>query len=231
MKLQSTFLVLLTIVCFLFAGCSHQQEKVIPKTNSVNPLAWVDTVRFNSNLTDKQWGQVYFARNNEENYENLTDTARIALRFSWYRSFHHYVVVRVENRPEIRDSSGTRKLYEEWFALYKENVSRLNHDCPVKKGERCFGKPFPYVHQQQVGLLETNKTPPVVQKLEVMKFWQMQRNYNSGPHTDGSDWTLEVYYKGKYKVVSVDVKNHPVKDLCLEMLKLTGYKIKKNEVY
>lgn len=199
--------------------------------NSVNPLAWVDTVHFNSTLTDKQWGQVYFARNNEEDYEKLTDTTRIALRFSWYRSFHHYVVVRIENRPEIRDSSGTRKLYEEWFALYKENLSRLNHDCPVKKGEKCFGKPFPYVHQQQVALLETNKTPLVVKKLKAMKFWQMQRNYSTGPHADGSDWTLEVYYKGKYKVVSVDVEKHPVKDLCLEMLRLTGYKIKKNEVY
>lgn len=231
MKLQFALLALLTITCFFSAGCSYQQEKLIPKTNSVNPLAWIDTVRFNSNLNSKQWGQVYFARNNEEDYEKLTDTARIALRFSWYRSFHHYVVVRVENRPEIYDSNGTRKLNEEWFALYKEDISRLNHDCPVRKGERCFGKPFPHMHQQQVALLETNKMPLVVQKLEAIKFWQMQHKYMSGPHTDGSDWTLEVYYKGKYKAISVDVKNYPVKDLCLEMLKLTGYKIKKDEVY
>ena len=200
--------------------------------NGVNPLAWIDTVRFNSNLTQAQWQQVYFFRNNEEDYEKLIDTARIVLRFSWWRAFHPYVVVRVENRPEIRDSSGVRKLYEEWFALYKGDISRLNHDCPVEKDGKCFGKPLPFIHQQHVVLLKANEIPHIVKELDAMRFWQMKPSYNSRtPHTDGSNWTLEVFYKGKYKVVTTDIPNKSIKRLCLEMLTMSGYKPKANGIY
>ena len=228
MKWQSA---LLMVYCGLSLACSQQPKVEKAKTNGVNPLAWIDTVRFNSNLTQAQWQQVYFVRNNEEDYEKLTDTARIALRFSWWRAFHHYVVVRVENRPEIRDSSGVRNLYEEWFALYKENIQRLNHDCPVQKDGKCFGRPLPYVHQQNVVLLKENVMPHVVGELNAIGFWQMKPVNNSPPHTDGSSWTLEVFYKGKYKVVTTDMPNEPFKKLCLEMVKMSGYKPKPEEIY
>lgn len=232
MKLQSAFLVLLTIICFLFAGCSHQQEKIIPKTNSVNPLAWVDTVRFDSNLTKAQRKQVYLVRNNEEDYEKLKDTSRIALRFFWWRAFHPYLVVRVENRPEVYGSNGVNKLYEEWFALSKEDITRLNHDCPINKNDKCFGKPFPFVHKQNVVLLKANEIPMVVKQLDDIKFWQMKSVYNSpGFHTDGSSWTLEVFYKGKYKIVTTDIPNESIKKICLKMLKSSGYKVKPDEIY
>jgi len=229
---MKSYSALLIIICGVFIACAPQQKSEVAKPNGVNPLAWIDTVRFNSNLTVAQGRQVYLVRNNEEDYEKLTDTARIALRFSWWRAFHPYIVVRVENRPEVYDSSGVRKLYEEWFALSKENIMRLNHDCPVRRGDKCFGKPFPFVHQQKVVLLKTNETPSVVKQLDAMGFWQMKSEYNSpGIHTDGSNWTLEVFYKGKYKVVTTDIPNESIKQLCLEMLKMSGYKLKANEIY
>ena len=192
--------------CGFFVACVPQQKLKSVNSNGVNSLAWIDTVRFNSNLTDAQRKQVYLVRNNEEDYEKLNDTARIALRFFWWRAFHPYLVVRIENRPEVYDSSGVRKLYEEWFALSKEDVARLNHDCPVRKGDKCFDKPFPFVHQQRVVLLKINEIPSVVKQLDAIKFWQMNSEYNSpGMHTDGSNWTLEVFYKGKYKAVSTDI--------------------------
>lgn len=221
----------LGIASACFIACSPQQPSKIVKTNGVNPLAWIDTVRFNSNLTEAQRQQVYFVRNNEEDYEKLTDTARIALRFSWWRAFHPYVVVRVENRPEIRDSSGVHKLYEEWLALYKENITRLNHDCPVQKDGKCFGKPLPFLHQQNVVMLKANEVPHIVRQLDAMGFWQMKPAYESGPHTDGSSWTLEVFYKGRYKVVTTNIPNDSVKQLCLEMLRISNYKAKANEIY
>ena len=223
---------LLVTICGLFVACVPQQKLESVNSNGVNPLAWTDTVRFNSNLTDAQRKQVYLVRNNEEDYEKLNDTARIALRFFWWRAFHPYLVVRVENRPEVYDSSGVRKLYEEWFALSKENVARLNHDCSVRKGDKCFDKPFPFVHQQRVALLKINEMPSVVKQLDAIKFWQMNSEYNSpGIHTDGSNWTLEVFYKGKYKVVSTDIPNESIKKICLEMLKASGYKTKSDEIY
>ena len=65
-----------------------------------------------------------------------------------------------------------------------------------------------------------------------MGFWQMKPSYNSiVPHTDGSDWTLEIFYKGKYKTVTTNIPNKSIKRLCLEMLKVSGYKPKANEIY
>ena len=223
---------LLIFVCGAFVACAPQQKPEIIKTNGINLLAWIDTVRFNSNLTEAQSKQVYFVRNNEEDYEKLTDTARIALRFSWWRAFHPYMVVSIENRPEIRDSSGVRKLYEEWFALYKQDITRLNHDCPVEKDGKCFGKPLPFIHQQNVILLKSNEVPQIIKELDAMGFWQMKPTYNSQvSHIDGSDWTLEVFYKGKYKLVTTNIPNKSIKRLCLEMLKMSGYKPKANEIY
>ena len=223
---------LLFVFCFLFVGCSQKPKAGKAKTDGVNSLAWVDTVRFNSSLTDVQRKQVYSVRNNEEDYEKLTDTARIALRFFWWRAFHPHVVVRVENRPEIRDSSGVRKLYEEWFALYKVDISRLNHDCPVEKNGKCFGKPFPFIYQQHVVLLKPNAVPYIIKELSAIGFWHMKPVHNPRPpSTDGSSWTLEVFYKGKYKEVTTDMPNEPIKKLCLEMVKMSGYKPKPNEVY
>ncbi len=59
----------------------------------------------------------------------------------------------------------------------------------------------------------------------------MKPEYNRGIHTDGSNWILEVYYKGRYKQVEVDLSAHPVKDVCLEMLRLTGKKLDPKEIY
>ena len=229
MRINASFLV---VIFGLFLACTPQQEHEVVKTNGVNPLAWIDTVRFNSKLTSEQSKQVYLVRNNEEDYEKLTDTARVALRFSWWRAFNPYLVVRVENRPEIRDSSGVRRLYEEWFALYKEDIRRLNHDCPVEENGKCSGKALPFVHQQNIVLLKANQAPHVVSELNALGFWQMKSEYNSpGIQTDGSSWTLEVFYKGKYKVVTTDIPNDSIKRLCLEMLRMSGYKPKTNQIY
>ena len=223
---------LLVTICGLFVACVPQQKLESVNSNGVNPLAWIDTVRFNSNLTHVQRKQVYLVRNNEEDYEKLTDTARIALRFFWWRAFHPCVVVRVENRPEIRDSSGVRKLYEEWFAPYKEDISRLNHDYPVEKGDRCFGKPFPFIHQQHVVLLGHNEVPHIIEELGASGFWQMKPVHSAGPpSTDGSSWTLEVFYKGKHKEITTNMPNEPIKKICLEMVKMSGFEPKPDEIY
>ena len=204
-------------------SCSEQRESRIIVVKPDTSIAWIDTVRFNSKLTDAQRKQVYLVRNNEESYKTLTDTNRIMLRFYWYRSFHPYVVVRLKNRPEVYDSSGVRKIYTEWFALYKEDISRLNHDCPVRIKNRCTGKPYPFVHQKHVELLKVNHTPVVLNALDSIGFWEMKPSYEEGPHTDGSSWTLEVYYKGKYKQVLTDQEQNPIKGICLKMLELEQF--------
>jgi len=42
---------------------------------------------------------------------------------------------------------------------------------------------------------------------------------------------LQVYYHGKYHEVSTDMDKHPIKLICLRMLKLSGYKPKLEEIY
>jgi hypothetical protein len=232
MRLIFCFSLSALVIC---GACHSQTKRQTPGTTQVvkplNPLAWIDTVRFNTELTDEQQKLVYLTRNNEEDYELLKDTNRVALRFFWWRAFHPYVVVRLENRPELHYSGGKLKVYEEWFALYKENVQRLNHDCPMQIDDKCYGKPYPFVHQQNINILKVNEVPQVVAKLADSGFWDMKSEYMSGLHTDGSSWTLEVYSKGKYKQVTTDLEQHPIKSICLEMLRLTGKKVEPKYIY
>ena len=79
--------------------------------------------------------------------------------------------------------------------------------------------------------MPVNKIPTIIHKLDAVGFWQMKPAYSQGSHTDGSHWNLEVYYKGRYKQVSVDLAEHPVKEICLEMLKLSGKKLDPKEIY
>ena len=213
-------------------ACNQQREEkaVIVKQND---KSWMDTVRFNSKLTAEQRTQVFYKRNFEEDYQKINDTTRIALRFFWWRSFHPYTVIRLENRPEVEidTSTGKRNTYTEWFATYKIDVQRLNHDCPERRGSRCYGKVRPFIWQQNVSLLPANRTPSVIATLDSIGFWGMKADYLDAPHTDGSNWTLQVYRHGKFHEVSTDMQNHPIKRVCLQMLKLSGYKLKKEEIY
>jgi hypothetical protein len=224
------YLFQLLISTSFLISCSEQSNN-LSVSISDNSLAWIDTVHFNTTLNKEQQRQVFFVRNNEEDLRKLTDTARIVLRFSWWRAFHPAVNVRIENRPQIWDSSGTQKLYEEWFALYKENIQRLNDHCPIDKDGKCFGKQLNYIYQQHVALLPSNHKPAILAKLDSIGFWKMHSYYPDSPNTDGSNWNLEVYYKGKYKAVTTDKQQHPIKNICLEMLRMSEYKIKKGEVY
>lgn len=219
-------LILLVVAC--------DTKKVEVKSVAItNNKAWIDTVRFNDNLTPEQRKQVYYKRNFEENYKQIEDTTRVALRFFWYRSFHPYTVVKLENRPQGEVDDSTKKIitYAEWFATYKIDVPRLNRDCPVRRNGKCYGDLRPFVWQQNVNVLPPNKTPALIAALDSIGFWRMKAQYLSGPHTDGSNWTLEVYYRGKYHEVSTDMQSHPIKQICLRMLKLSGYKLKSREIY
>jgi hypothetical protein len=221
-------LLVLTGFC---VSCSERRQQELTVKKPDNSLEWVDTVHFNTPLSEEQQRQVFFVRNNEEDLRKLTDTARIVMRFSWWRAFHPAVNVRVENRPQVWDSSGTRRLYEEWFALYKENIQRLNGHCPVEKDGKCYGKQLHSIYQQHVVLLPSNQTPKILARLDSIGFWKMNAYYPDAPHTDGSSWNLEVYYKGRYKAVTTDRSEHPIKEICLQMLRMSEYKTKKNEVY
>ncbi|GAA4382709.1 hypothetical protein GCM10023186_23340 [Hymenobacter koreensis] len=191
----------------------------------------MDTVRFNTKLTPEQRAQVFYKRNYEEDYRELRDTSRVVLRFFWWRAFDPFVIVRLENRLELQDSASTWKRYEEWFATYKEDISRLNHDCPVRKNGKCYGKPHPFIHRQGVQILPVNQTPALLAALDSMDFWNMRKEYPADAHTDGSNWTLQVYYKGKYREVTTNRERHPIKSVCLRLLKLSGYPVKPERIY
>ncbi|AII52485.1 hypothetical protein N008_10925 [Hymenobacter sp. APR13] len=215
----------------LMAVIACQKTEPIAENLATPANAWIDTVRFNTELTDEQRRQVFYVRNHEEDYLTIRDTSRIMLRFFWSRSFHPFTVVRLENRPEFYDSAGVVKKYEEWFATYKQDIRRINHDCPTRKDDRCYGKVLPFVHRQGVEILPVNQRPPLLALLDSIGFWQMRPVYSAGAHTDGSNWTLQVYYKGKYHEVSTDLQRHPIKLVCLRLLKLSKYPAKPDEIY
>ncbi|UOQ81144.1 hypothetical protein [Hymenobacter sp. 5414T-23] len=194
----------------------------------------IDTVRFNNKLTNCQKRQVFLRRNFEEDYSKIEDTTRIALRFIWWRSFHGLAIIRLENRPTIAFSdSGNikREVWQEWFATYKTDIQSLNKDFTFWVSGKPGGKIPPFVFQQHVERLPTNKTPTVIQLLDTVGFWDMKPVYPAPSHTDGSYWTLEVYRNGKYHEVSTDLKSHPVKSICLQLIKISKHPATPEEIY
>ena len=236
-QLYKTNLLLLFV---FFSACNQQRKSERPAVkvaaaaiDSCSIDFDIDTVRFRNNLSDCQNRKIYLIKNFEEDYEKINDTARVAIRFFWYRSFNEPVIIRLENRPIIRlsDSSSQREIWQEWFASYKIDIRKLNRDFTIEKGDKYYGRIPPFVFRQGVEVLPVNETPEIISVLDSIRFWQMKPEYLAGPHTDGSSWTLQAYYKGKYHEVTTDMQKHPIKEVCRQLIKLSKYPVKKEDIY
>lgn len=231
---------LLLTVLVALGACEEQpaatlnaRNKTVAVTDSCSLNFDIDTIRFQNSLTQCQARQVYYRKFFEEDYRRIDDTARVALRFTWDRSFHEPVIIRLENRATIRlsDSTSRREVWQEWFATYKANIRKLNRDFVVQKGNRRLGKVPPFVFQQSVQVLPVNETPTIIAALDSIGFWQMKTSYPAPLHTDGSSWMLEVYRNGRYHEVSTDMQEHPIKEICLQLIRLSKYPATPDEIY
>ncbi len=137
------------------------------------------------------------------------DSTAEAYRFTWLRSFHHPIAVRLTPKPD-----GTGVL-----------------TVKIASGAGGFR---PGLLSQNTSLpLTQEQTQRFRLRLQQLKFWSLPNPVNDGKGTDGSEWIIEGVRKGRYHVVDRwTPTSGPVRELgemlAFEMAKLT---IPKNELY
>lgn len=126
-------------------------------------------------------------------------------RFTWLRTFHNPIVIRIENR------NNTVTIY--W---------------KVNDGEGGYepGK----IIENKSKTLTLKEWTGIVDKINAINFWNLPSTENEILGDDGAQWILEGKELGKYHVVD-RWSGGEIGNLCLELINLTDLKIKEDDIY
>jgi hypothetical protein len=125
-------------------------------------------------------------------------------RFTWLRSFHKPVVIRLEN------FNGAVTLY--W---------------KVSDGAGGYEPGKMIVNKSKV--LTLKNWNDFVASVNSINFWNLPTT-RSGIGSDGAQWILEGKELGKYHVVDRQ-SGGKIESVCLKLLELSNLKIKKDDIY
>ena len=142
-------------------------------------------------------------------FSMAADPAAEAYRFTWLRSFHHPIAVRLTPQPDgtgvltVKSASGA--------GGFRPGVLSQNTSLPLTR----------------------KQTQRFLLRLQQLKFWSLPNPVNDQKGTDGSQWIMEGVNKGRYHVVDRwTPRSGPVRELgemlAFELAKLT---IPKSEIY
>ncbi len=126
-------------------------------------------------------------------------------RFTYLRSFDQPIAIRIEN------SNDTITIYWKIF-----------------NGE--YGYEFGENIESQSKKLTIEDWESIVNKISALKFWNLPTQENEILGTDGSQWILEGNVEGKYHVVD-RWSGGIITSVCKALIKLTGLKIKEEDIY
>jgi len=177
------------------------------------------TIYIIANSQTVQIRKDWLKKNYEENIEEISDTNRIIIRLNWYRSFHPFTIIRIENFPEILGDSTRQIIHADQFIIskvYRDDVNNYESSRPFLFEQ----------HNTKISDEELRRLMDVINKND---FWNQKSDLIL--QTDGSNWELEMYIKGKYHMVSSNKVNPLIKNIGLEMIKLSGLKLKQEEIY
>ena len=136
----------------------------------------------------------------------LYDTiSKSIIRFTWLRSFHHPIVVRVElttDKAEI-------------FWKMSDGAGGYGPGKIIKDKSR---------------ELKELETKSIISELDSLEFYHIPTNSSGMVGTDGAQWILEVLKNGNYHVVD-RWSGGVIESFCLKLLNLTSLKIKDDDVY
>lgn len=130
--------------------------------------------------------------------------SKCIMRFTWLRTFHHPVVIRVDYSPE--------KSYVSW----KMSSGRGGYDP---------GKII--INKSKV--LNDIEVKSIINGLDSLDFYSLRTATFGFASRDGAHWILEVLKDGNYHVV--DRKGGVIEPFCLKLLNLTSLNIKAGEIY
>ncbi len=140
--------------------------------------------------------------------ERARDSTLQTYRFTWLRSFHHPVAIRVE----IRDD-GTALI----FAKVASGAGGY------KPGSLTQNTSSPLTSEQVAGLVES---------IHKLGFWDIPSVEEGVNGCDGAQWIIEGIKEGKYHLVDRwSPSKGPVHDLGFMFLRLARMNIAKNEIY
>ncbi len=126
-------------------------------------------------------------------------------RFTWLRTFHNPVVIRIEK---------------------DEN----NYTLTYKVCDRAGGYQAGNIKTDKTIEINSTAWNVFIQKIEAFKFWNCTQYGRLTMGTDGSEWILEGSKPTKYKVLTEWSPNSGLyREACLYLLSLTGLDIK--EIY
>ncbi|NMO17675.1 hypothetical protein HPC49_10315 [Pyxidicoccus fallax] len=139
-------------------------------------------------------------------------------RFTWLRSFHAPVVIRVERSGPV-------------FQLHAKQLDGVS----VAPGGAVTGK-FAVDHTR---LLTPEESSQVVLALKAANFWGLTPRHSQGDHvvySDGASWLLEGTRAGHYRAYNVhspesEGEAGAFRAACLKLVQLAGLAIREDEVY
>lgn len=132
-------------------------------------------------------------------------SATKVFRFTWLRSFHNPVAVRLEN-----------------------NKDRITLYWKVSDGKGGY-EPGKLITDKKKNL-SVKEWAQFQQKIESLDFWNTSTSDNSVTGLDGARWILEGKEVGKYHVVD-RWSGQNIKQICLDLLKMTGLEGEVGRIY
>jgi len=137
-----------------------------------------------------------------------TDYTFETYRFTWLRTFHNPVSIRLEKRNA------------EYFVF----VKRTNGAGGYNPGQ--------LVQNDTIRITESQWND-VMTKIYNINFWEIPTIEKSDMIVmDGAMWIFEARKKSKYNMVYRQSGKGPeIKDLCMMLIDLSGIKVKKKEIY
>jgi hypothetical protein len=160
-------------------------------------------------LLVRSWYARYLAQMKEPSLlDSHTSDNNGIYRFTWLRSFHSKVVVRVWT-----DAGGGMLTVKE---LTAEKENRVG-----------------YVSVDQTRRLTTDEWAEFVRLSNKLCLWRLSSTLGDAIATDGAWWVFEAHSAGYYQVIARQAPETPYRDLCLYMLKLSGLPLdtSKGEIY
>lgn len=136
----------------------------------------------------------------------LSDTLQARVfRFTWLRSFHHPIVIALENNND------TVTLY--W-----------------KVSDGAGGYEPGKIIENKSKTLTIKEWNDFVTSIDSINFWNLPTTQSGILGTDGARWILEGKEPGKYHVVD-RWSGGEIESVCLKLLKLTDLKINQDDIY
>jgi hypothetical protein len=170
-----------------------------------NKQALLDTA-FNNKTANNHWYSKQLSAMKEPViYSDTTQTEII--RFTWLRSFHDPIAVRIEK------DKGICTIY--W-----------------KKRNEVEGNRSKKIVINSKKMIELQQWNDIEKRLEKINFWVIPTNLGGFDGYDGARWILEAKVGNKYHFVDRwSGDESEMEQFCLTLLNMTNLKIEKKEIY